>query len=87
MTANSTQRASGAANPAFTYSITGFVNGDTSSVVSGTATLTTVATTTTPPGTYPITFSTKSLTAANYSFNYVSGTLTIGSQTIGSLLR
>ncbi|MEI9979675.1 MAG: MBG domain-containing protein [Edaphobacter sp.] len=83
VTANSTRRASGAANPTFTYTITGFVNGDTSSVVSGTATLTTTATTASTPGTYPITFSTEGLTAANYSFNYVSGKLIIGTQTIG----
>ncbi|MEI9978550.1 MAG: MBG domain-containing protein [Edaphobacter sp.] len=83
VTANSTRRASGAANPTFTYTITGFVNGDTSSVVSGTATLTTVATSATPPGTYPITFSAEGLTAANYTFNYVNGSLIIGTQTIG----
>jgi len=53
------------------------VNGDTTAVVSGTATETTTATTTSPGGTYPITFSTKALSAANYVFNYVNGTLTV----------
>jgi hypothetical protein len=63
--------------PALTYTITGFVNGDTSSVVTGTAALTTTATSTSQPGDYPISFSTKTLAATNYSFNYVDGTLTI----------
>jgi hypothetical protein len=58
--------------------VTGFVNGDTVSVVSGTATLTTAATGTSAPGTYPITFATEGLTATNYSFTYVPGTLTVG---------
>ncbi len=65
------------ANPALTYGLTGFVNGDTSAVVSGNGTLTTTAVLTSPPGTYPITFATEGLTAANYSFAYVAGTLTV----------
>jgi hypothetical protein len=77
VTANNASRVYGAANPAFTYKITGFVNGDTSTVVSGTATLTSVATEASAAGTYPITFSTKKLAASNYSFTYVNGTLTI----------
>lgn len=63
--------------PSLTYTITGFVNGDTSSVITGSAVLTTTATSTSQPGDYPITFSTKTLAATNYSFNYVDGTLTI----------
>ena len=69
----------------FSYTLTGFVGTDTSSVVSGTATETTTATSTSAVGSYPITFSTESLTASNYTFSYVSGTLTISggaSQTI-----
>jgi sugar lactone lactonase YvrE len=64
-------------NPTLADVITGFVNGDTSSVISGTVTLTTTATTRSRPGTYPITFSSEGLTATNYTFNYVAGTLTI----------
>ena len=63
--------------PTLTYTITGFVNGDTTSVVTGTATLATTATSTSPPGIYPITFSTGGLAASNYTFNYVPGNLTI----------
>jgi MBG domain (YGX type)/FG-GAP-like repeat len=77
VTANNASRAYFAANPTFTYAIAGFVNGDTASVVSGTAGLTTAATTTSAPGTYSITFSSELLTATNYSFTYVSGTLTV----------
>ena len=75
--ANNASRLSGASNPAFVYTITGFANGDTSAAVSGTASLTTTATASSPVGTYPITFATASLTASNYSFTYVSGTLVV----------
>ena len=77
VTANSANMAAGAAVPAFVYAITGFVNHDTSSVVSGSATETTTATGSSHAGTYPITFSTEALTAANYNFSYVNGTLSI----------
>jgi streptogramin lyase len=77
VTANDVTRAAGTANPPLTYTITGFVYGETPSVVSGTATLATTATQTSPPGTYPITFSTEGLTAANYGFSYADGTLTV----------
>ncbi len=60
------------------------MNGDSSSAVSGTPALSTTATAASNAGTYPITVSTGSLAAANYSFLYVSGTLTIqqASQTV-----
>ena len=77
VTADSAARATGASNPTLTYSITGFVSGDTSAVVSGTASLATTATTGSPVGAYPITFATQSLTATNYTFTYVNGTLVV----------
>jgi hypothetical protein len=77
VTANNAARLYGAANPTLTYAITGFVNGDTSAVVSGTASLTTTATAASAVGPYPVTFSTRSLTASNYTFTYVSGTLVV----------
>ncbi len=78
VTANSAARLYGAENPTLTYTITGYVNGDTSAVVSGTASLTTTATVTSVVGTYPITFAAESLTAPTYySFTYVSGTLVV----------
>jgi hypothetical protein len=76
--------------PSFTYTLSGFVNNglgqmDTASVLNGTTpALSTTATATSNAGSYPITVSTGTLSAANYSFLYVSGTLTIqqASQTI-----
>ena len=88
VTANNASRPVNTANPVFTYTITGFVNGDTISVVSGTAAETTTATISSPAGTYPITFSVEGLTAANYTFTYVGGILTVAGKsqtTIASL--
>jgi hypothetical protein len=80
-TASSTQRTFGTANPIFTYTVTGFVNGENNSVVGGTTSLSTTATTTSPVGKYPITFAYKNLSATNYTFNYVAGTLTVTAAT------
>ncbi|MGC2211093.1 MAG: protease pro-enzyme activation domain-containing protein, partial [Candidatus Korobacteraceae bacterium] len=79
VTANHASMVSGQTLPSFSDTMTGYVNGDPSSVVSGTATMTTTATSNSPAGTYPISFATELLTASNYTFNYVSGTLTISS--------
>ena len=70
--------------PTLTDMIAGFVNHDPQSVVTGAPALLTAATTGSSPGNYPITISTGSLAAANYSFLFVNGTLTIqqASQTI-----
>jgi len=77
VTANNTSMTMGAAVPALTYTITGFAGADTSSVVAGTATEKTTASSSSSAGTYPITFSTEALTAANYTFTYVSGSLSV----------
>jgi 6-phosphogluconolactonase (cycloisomerase 2 family) len=77
VTANNQSRLYGDPNPPFTYVITGFVNGDDISVVSGTADCTTTATQASPVGTYPITCSIGTLSAQNYVFAFVAGTLTI----------
>ena len=77
ITANDTNRSYGAVNPAFTYTASGFVNGDTTSVLSGSPSLTTTATTNSAVGGYPITAATGSLSAANYSFSFTNGTLTV----------
>jgi hypothetical protein len=77
VTAGNATRSYGAANPAFTYSITGFVNNDPASVVSGTPALNTTATPGSPPGSYAITPDVRSLSAANYTFSPVSATLTV----------
>ena len=77
VSANNTNRIYGAVNPAFTASYTGFVNGDTVAVVSGSPSLTTTATTNSVVGTYTITAGLGTLTATNYSFGFTNGTLTV----------
>ena len=69
----------GTAIPVLTYTITGFVNGDPSTVVTGAPTETTTATDGSAPGTYPIAIGDGTLAANNYSFLPVDGTLTIKS--------
>ena len=64
------------------YTITGFVNGESASVLGNTApALSTTATTTSDPAIYPITVAKGTLSAANYSFFFVPGTLTVQSGT------
>jgi hypothetical protein len=74
--ANAT-RVYGAENPAFSATYSGFVNGDTQTVLSGLPVLSTVAITTSPVGTYPVVAAAGTLAAANYSFSFASGTLTV----------
>ena len=62
---------------AFTSTITGYVNGENSSVVSGSVTYAGNAVGATAVGTYTITPGTGGLTATNYSFTGANGTLTI----------
>jgi phosphotransferase system HPr-like phosphotransfer protein len=77
VTANNATAAYGQPIPSFTYTYSGFVNSQTASVISGAPSLSTTATQGSPAGNYPITVSTGTLAAANYSFLYVNGTLTI----------
>ena len=63
--------------PAFTYTVTGFVNKDSRSVVKGLPTETTTAKDGSKPGNYPITVAKGSLSATNYRFVFKNGTLTI----------
>ena len=81
VTANNLSRPVNAANPTLTYAITGLVNGDQASAVSGTPVLSTTATTNSPTGSYPITITAGTLAAANYTFNLVNGTLTVSGLT------
>ncbi len=85
VTANNVSKAFGAAVPALTATISGYVNGQTAATsgVTGSPVCTTTATTTSAGGTYPITCSIGTLAAVNYTFNFVAGTLTVTfSQTI-----
>jgi uncharacterized protein (TIGR03437 family) len=77
VTANNASKVAGAALPTFTATITGFVNGDTLAVVSGAPSLTTTATAGSPAGTYPIIAALGTLSAANYTFTFVNGALTV----------
>jgi hypothetical protein len=78
VTANNATITFGQAIPTFTASYSGFVNGDTQSVLSGSPSLTTTATPFSPPGTYTIADALGTLASANYSFQaFNNGTLTI----------
>lgn len=83
VTANAASKVAGAANPAFSATITGFVNGDTATtpgVYTGAPAFTTMATANSPVGAYPIVPSIGTLKSTNYSFpatNFIDGTLTI----------
>lgn len=87
VTAGDATRPNNTLNPSFMYSFNGFVNGDIQgSSVSGTPSLSTTATVTSPPGKYPIDFDINSgtnqsgsLTSANYVFTFVRGALVITS--------
>jgi hypothetical protein len=78
VTANDLTFLQGQPVPRFSDTITGFVNGDTSSVVTGAATLTSSAGQTSPVGAYPISAGVGTLSASNYVFTtFLDGTLTI----------
>ena len=67
----------GSAVPTLVPTYSGFVNGDTTAVLSGAPSLSTPATSSSPAGVYPIAVGVGSLTAANYSFNTVNGTMSV----------
>jgi hypothetical protein len=77
ITANNKCKPVGCPDPTLTASCSGFVGSDTTNVLSGAADLATPVTPSTPPGVYPITVSTGTLSATNYNFNFVNGTLTV----------
>lgn len=65
----------GQTNPTFTVNYSGFVSGEDSGVLTGSLSVSTSATTNSPVGSYAISASGQS--AANYTVQYVSGTLTV----------
>jgi sugar lactone lactonase YvrE len=77
VTPNSQSIVAGSVLPSFSATITGFTNGDTQTVVTGLPALTTTATSSSPAGSYPIAATLGTLAAANYSFTFGAGTLTI----------
>ncbi|MDR3737298.1 MAG: pectinesterase family protein, partial [Acidobacteriaceae bacterium] len=77
VTGNSPTMVYGGSVPALSAAITGFVNSETSSVVSGSATVTTTATSASAVGSYPVTPAIGTLSATNYSFTFVNGSITV----------
>jgi sugar lactone lactonase YvrE len=67
----------GQAIPALSYAVSGYVNGDLANVVTGVPVLSTSATQGSQAGSYTIACAVGSLSAANYSFRCVNGTLTV----------
>ncbi|HWW98006.1 MAG TPA: MBG domain-containing protein [Edaphobacter sp.] len=70
--ANNTTRTYGAANPAFTSTITGALNGDTFTI-----TYSTTATATSPIGAYPIVPTVSGAAISNYTVTITNGVLTV----------
>jgi hypothetical protein len=77
VTADAKSRVYGQTNPALTTTITGFVNGETTSILSGGAALVTTADAASVPGEYTISAALGTLGATNYTFTFVDGTLTV----------
>ena len=76
VTANNATKTQGSPNPAFSSTITGFVNSETSAVLTGVLNHSTPAITNSPAGIYAIT--PFGLTADNYTIAFVDGLLTVG---------
>ena len=76
-TANNGNLVVGAAVPALTASYNGFVPGDSVAVLSGSPLLSTTATSSSPAALYPIAIAKGTLSAANYSFAFVNGTMMV----------
>ena len=80
ITAENKSKTYGEDNPTLTYTCSGFVNNETSAVLTTQPTLATEATATSGVGTYDITAS--GAAAANYEISYAKGTLTVGAKSI-----
>ena len=78
ITADNKLKFQGQANPALTVTYTGFVLGETATVLLTQAVITTTAVTSSPAGAYPITVN--GATAANYTITFVDGVLTVQPQ-------
>jgi hypothetical protein len=77
VTAKSFTIRQGAPIPTLAAIYTGFVNGDTTKVLSGSPKLSTAAKSGSPVGTYMIVIQQNGMNAKNYTFKFVNGTLTI----------
>jgi len=80
VTAVSTSRTFGQANPTLTYTMTGFAYSDTQlSATTGAPSITTTAVRISPVASYTITAAAGTLAASNYNLTYVNGSLTVSS--------
>jgi len=78
VTVNNVSKTYGDANPQFTYTITGFINGDNTNSLQKLPVLTCYAVNNSGVGTYDIVAdSAYIISQTNYIFNYIDGTLTI----------
>jgi hypothetical protein len=76
--ANNLTMTQGSTVPTLTYTLTGFVNGQSAAgTVTGTPDLSTTATSASRPGHYPITIKPATLNSTNYYFQNVNGTITV----------
>ncbi|MGE5370676.1 MAG: Ig-like domain repeat protein [Solirubrobacterales bacterium] len=82
VTADNALRMVGTANPAFSVTYSGFVNAEDATCLGGALAFNTTATNASPTGSYSI--QPFGLTSANYSFNYVNGTLLVSLPTIAA---
>jgi hypothetical protein len=82
VTADNKTRIYGDANPTLTYTVTGYVNGENSSVHSGAPTLATPASLASSVGNVAITAAANNLAANNYNFTYASGEMRINPRPI-----
>lgn len=80
ITANNATMNYGGSVPALSVSYAGFINGDNSSNLTKEPTTKTTATSSSPPGTYPITVS--GAEDGNYTISYVGGTMTVQHNTL-----
>lgn len=80
VTADNNTITTGSATPTFTYSTIGFKKSETSSVITGTPVIQSPGTNLSA-GTYPIIINNGTLTATNYEFMQVDGTLTVNTGT------
>src|SRR5262249_17524613 len=79
VTANNLARSYGKTNPVLTVSYSGFVNAETTNVLSGSPSLSTTAVQSSPPGAYPVQITVGTLNTSNYVFTLNNGTLTVNS--------
>jgi hypothetical protein len=77
VTADNKSRVYGTTNPVLTASYSGFVNAETTNVLTGNPGLSTMAVSSSPAGNYPISATNGTLVAANYSFSFANGVLTV----------